>query len=270
MAVNGIGLIGCGAMGSALVKGMVERGETVTGTVYVYDLDSGRMNTLAQELGIQAVAGLIELVRHCRHLFIAVKPQDVAGLLAAIGPYVGPEQIIVSVAAGITLVMLQSALPPGCKVIRLMPNTPCLAGAGAIALSPGDTVTPEEKTEVMALLRPLGLTVPVPERLMNAVTGLSGSGPAYVYLFAETLIDAGVAAGLPRDIAAKLALQTISGSAKMLLENPTLHPAEMRNRVTSPAGTTSAALAALEETGFRGAVIKAVLAATRRSEELTG
>lgn len=268
MARRGIGLTGCGAMGSALVRGMVLRGGIVPDSIFVYDLDAGRRNVLARELGVVATAGLDELVHRCRYLFIAVKPEDVKALLNDLKPFVLPEQSIVSIAAGITLQMLENGLPSGTKVIRLMPNTPCLAGEGTIALCSTGTVSPEETAEVITLLQPLGLTVSVPEKLMDAVTALSGSGPAYVYLFAETLIDAGVAAGLPHDIAVKLALQTMLGSVKMLQENPGLHPAEMRNRVTSPAGTTSAALQVLEEAGFRGAVIKAVLAATRRSEEL--
>lgn len=268
MLQKGIGLIGCGAMGSALVKGIVRKGETRPETIFVYDINEERKDSLAREIGVKSAADLAEQALSCRYIFIAVKPQDVEGLLVLLKPLVCPDQIITSIAAGITIKVMEEALPPGSKVIRMMPNTPCLLGEGAIAFSLGAAVTAEEGAEVDELIRPLGLTIRVPEKLMDAVTGLSGTGPAYVYLFAETLIDAGVTVGLRRDVAAKLVIQTMLGAARMLQESPRLHPAELRNNVTSPAGTTCAALQVLEATGFRSAMIRAVIEASRRSGEL--
>ncbi|MEW5785508.1 MAG: pyrroline-5-carboxylate reductase, partial [Bacillota bacterium] len=212
-------------------------------------------------------ATLSELMPHCRHLFIAVKPQDIEGLLRLMHKEVKPHQLITSIAAGVTIKFIEESLPPGSKVIRLMPNTACLVGEGAIAISAGHAVSEAEREEVIELLGSLGLTIPVPENLMDAVTGLSGTGPAYVFLFVETLIDAGVNVGLRRDIATALVVQTVIGAARML-QDSTLHPAELRNAVTSPAGTTCAALQVLEEEGFRSCMIKAVMKASRRAGEL--
>lgn len=235
--------------------------------VRVYDTNEERAKELSRELGVEAVEDLTEMIACCRHIVIAVKPQDIEALLDLLKSLVRPEQFVISIAAGISTEMLQDGLSPDCKVIRLMPNTPCLLGEGAVAMSAGETVTEEEREEVIQLLLPLGLTIQVPEKLMDAVTGLSGTGPAYVFLFVETLIDAGVTVGLNRDVAGKLVVQTVIGAARMLQEN-NIHPAALRNNVTSPAGTTCAALQVLEETGFRSSMIKAVIEATRRAREL--
>ncbi|MGM0652470.1 MAG: pyrroline-5-carboxylate reductase [Bacillota bacterium] len=267
MTTNIIGLIGCGAMGSALVRGMVTRGDIDPGSVYLYDLSVDRKNQLASEYNCNPAASLEEFIPCCNKIFIAVKPQDIEILLSSIKPLVQPGQIYVSVAAGITINYIESCLFPGTKIIRLMPNTPCLIGEGVIIISAGDIVAEDERREVESMLKPLGTTIRMPEKLMDAATGLSGTGPAYVYLFIETMIDAGVSVGIRRDVASKLVIQNVIGAAKML-ESNTQHPAELRNIVTSPAGTTSAALLTLEEEGFRSCLIKAVMEATKRSEEL--
>ncbi len=267
MTKNNIGLIGCGAIGSALVKGMVTMGDVDPSTVYLYDISVERKNQVAAEYNCNAAASLEDFIPQCKNIFIAVKPQDTDSLLASLKPLVHPGQIYISVAAGITINYLESCLLPGTKVIRLMPNTPCLIGEGAIVISAGDLVTEEERSEIESMLKPLGITIRMPEKLMDAATGLSGTGPAYVYLFIETMIDAGVSVGIRRDVATKLVIQNVIGAAKMLDSN-TQHPAELRNIVTSPAGTTSAALLTLEEEGFRSCLIKAVMEATKRSEEL--
>lgn len=233
----------------------------------VYDINEERAYKLSRELGVETVKDLAAMIPYCRHILVAVKPQDLEGLLGLLTSLVKPQQLVSSIVAGITTKNLQDGLGPGCKVIRLMPNTPCLVGEGAIAMSTGIAVTEEEREEVTLLLQHLGLTIQVPEKLMDAVTGLSGTGPAYVFLFVETLIDAGVTVGLNRDVASKLVVQTVIGAARMLQEN-NIHPAELRNNVTSPAGTTCAALQVLEETGFRSSMIKAVIEASRRAGEL--
>ncbi|HOL18132.1 MAG TPA: pyrroline-5-carboxylate reductase [Bacillota bacterium] len=267
MKLEQIGLIGCGAMGSALARGFTKKGDLNPSLIWVYDRNEERALKLSRELGIKAAASLEEAVPFSRHLLIAVKPQDIDGLLHMLKGLVTPGQLVTSIAAGVTTTTLQKGLGPESKVFRLMPNTPCLLGEGAIGMSAGKNASEEEREEVMALLKPLGLTIQVPEKLMDAVTGLSGTGPAYVFLFAETLIDAGVTVGLNRDVASKLVVQTLIGAARMLQES-NIHPAELRNNVTSPAGTTCAAMQVLEETGFRSSMIKAVIEATRRAGEL--
>lgn len=262
-----IGLIGCGEMGSALVRGMVTAGDISPSAVYVYDTNKDRQALLATELKSNTTESLEQMVPRCRFLFIAVKPQDAGSLLESIKNLVHPGQIVISIAAGITISFIEKYLPEVTKLIRLMPNTPCLIGEGAVIISTGNTVTDDERKMVEKLLKPLGLIIRFPESLMDAATGLSGTGPAYVYLFIETLIDAGVSVGIRRDVASKLVIQNVIGAARMLEQN-VHHPAEMRNIVTSPAGTTSSAMLVLEETGFRSCLIKAVIAATKRSKEL--
>ena len=267
MDKDNIGLIGCGAMGSALAKGMIKAGGTAPDLLYLFDVDKERMNQLAAELQANSAESLADFVPICSQIFIAVKPQDAEGLLYAIKSLIKPQQVIVSIAAGITISFIESCLFSGTKVIRLMPNTPCLIGEGVLALSTGDAVTDEERHKVEKLLKPLGLTMRLPEKLMDAATGLSGTGPAYVYLFIETMIDAGVSIGIRRDVASKMVIQNVIGAARMMEAN-TQHPAELRNIVTSPAGTTSSAMLVLEENGFRSCLIKGVREATKRSEEL--
>lgn len=267
MENSNIGIIGCGAMGSALAKGMIKRGGINPASLYLFDLNKERQEQLAEELQAVSSKGYSELAAACRYIFIAVKPQDAEGLLYSIKPVIKPEQIVISIAAGITINYIESCLSSGAKVIRLMPNTPCLIGEGTIVISLGDDVTTEEFNIVENLLKPLGLTIRMPEKLMDAVTGLSGTGPAYVFLFIETMIDAGVSVGIRRDVASKMVIQNVIGSAMMLRENAK-HPAELRNIVTSPAGTTAAAMHVLEETGFRSSLLKAVIEATKRSGEL--
>jgi pyrroline-5-carboxylate reductase len=264
---SNIGLIGCGEMGSALARGMIKAGDIAPSSLYLFDLNKERQDRLAAELNSNAAKTLESMIPLCRFIFVAVKPQDAGVLLSSIKSFVIAEQIIISIAAGITINYIESCLPAGVKIIRLMPNTPCLIGEGAVVISTGEAVTDDERKEVERLLKPLGLIIRFPESLMDAATGLSGTGPAYVYLFIETMIDAGVSVGIRRDVASKLVIQNVIGAARMLEEN-VHHPAEMRNIVTSPAGTTSSALLVLEESGFRSCLIKAVMAATKRSKEL--
>jgi pyrroline-5-carboxylate reductase len=261
------GLIGCGSMGTALARGMVRESGLGAANLMVYDVNRERLDNLVNELGVQPAVGIKEVCRFAEIIFLAVKPLDIAGLVDEIRNYYHPGQILVSVAAGIPISSVAGRLPVGGKVIRLMPNTPCLVGEGAIAICAGEHVADDEVIVIEELLRPLGLVERVNENLMNAVTGLSGSGPAYLFLFIEALIDGGVEAGLPRPVAARLAAQTVQGAVKMLKAGDR-HPAELRNAVTSPGGTTSAALSVFEQEAFRGTIIKAVLAAAKRAGEL--
>jgi pyrroline-5-carboxylate reductase len=201
-------------------------------------------------------------------LVLAVKPQSMPALLAEVRPLLaGRHPLVVSIAAGVTLRQLADGLGADTRLVRVMPNTPCLVGASASGYSPGEFATHEDVALVDRLLQAVGRAFRVPEGLLDAVTGLSGSGPAFVYLVIEALSDGGVRVGLPRDVATALAAQTVFGAAKMVLETG-LHPGALKDMVTSPGGTTIAGLHALERGGVRGALMDAVEAATRRSAEL--
>lgn len=267
MMRGGIGIIGCGAIGSALAGGIVEKGVEDPADVRVLDIDPARIEKLVNKLKVQPAAGTGDIFANCTYIFIAVKPQDVESALREFQPLVQPHHVIISAAAGISTTFIESRLPAGSKVIRIMPNTPCLIGQGAVAVSSGGAVTGSEIDNVEKLLEPLGLTVSIPEHLMDAVTGLSGTGPAYVFLFIESLIDSGVMMGLSRDVASRLTIQTIIGATMLLLQENGIHPAELRYNVTSPGGTTCAAIEVLEEKGFRNCLTKAVTAATLRAGE---
>jgi pyrroline-5-carboxylate reductase len=200
-------------------------------------------------------------------IVLAVKPQNMAALLDEVAPAVQPRHLIVSIAAGVTLGQLALTLGHDRRLIRVMPNTPCLIGASASGYAPGEMATPEDVALVERLLNVVGIAFRLPERLIDAVTGLSGSGPAFVYTVIEALSDGGVRVGLPRDVATALAAQTVLGSARMVLETG-LHPGVLKDQVTSPGGTTIAGIHALERGGLRAALIDAVEAATKRSVEL--
>jgi len=200
-------------------------------------------------------------------LFLAVKPDQVAGVLGEIEPQLDPKRhLLVSIAAGVTLARLEAAAP-GQRFIRVMPNTPALVGASASACAGGSAVTKADGDLILQLLGSVGLVFGVREKLLDAVTGLSGSGPAYAFLMIEALADGGVAAGLPRDIAQKLAAQTLLGAAKMVLETG-LHPGALKDAVCSPGGTTIEAIHELERGGVRAALISAVRASAEKSKQL--
>jgi pyrroline-5-carboxylate reductase len=200
-------------------------------------------------------------------LFIAVKPQYVETVLAEVRPYLAASTVIVSIAAGVPLSTLARAAGAGARLVRVMPNTPCLVGETAAAMCLGGSADEGDADAVRSLFAAVGVVHRVEERLLSAVTGLSGSGPAYGFLAIEALADGGVRAGLPRDIATQLAAQTLLGAARMVLETGK-HPGALKDMVTSPAGTTIAGVAALERAGLRSAFIEAVAAASARAEEL--
>ncbi len=266
-AVTRIGFIGGGNMAEALVRGLLEARVAGAEDVRVAEPDRGKRERLHERYGVVAtedsdvVAGWAEL------LVLAVKPSVVPRALAAVGPFVAPETLLVSVAAGVPTHALEAHLPTGRRVVRAMPNTAAIVGAGATAIAKGSAATDLDLARAQALFEAVGCCVVVPEKQLDAVTGLSGSGPAYVMVMIEALADGGVRAGLPREIAQLLAAQTVFGAAKLQLETGE-HPAVLKDRVTSPGGTTSAGLAALEGGGVRSAFSEAVVAATRRSEEL--
>ena len=268
MNIRKIAFIGGGNMAEAIMRGLL-RGDTGVG-ICVAEISSKRRDEIASRFPMVRVVGdAAEAAQWGEVVILAVKPQQAAGVLDLIEPVVTPEKLVISIMAGITSVKIEANLAPGCRVIRAMPNTPALIGAGATAACMGRKASADDLDLAVQIFALIGTAVPVEEKLMDAVTALSGSGPAYVYTFIEALADAGVKNGLPRDVAAQLAAQTVLGSARMVVETGE-HPALLREKVTSPGGTTIAALHALESGSFRGVIMDAVEAACLRSKELGG
>ncbi len=262
-----VGFIGAGQMASALAKGFIGAKLVEPAQVIAYDVYPEAAYKLHQETGSQIASSTADVLAKSRFIWLAVKPQQMKTVLDELAPHLTTDHLVVSIASGVSLKALWQGLGHDRRIVRVMPNTPCLMGAGASAYSLGDRATPADGERVGKFLSATGIALPVPEKLLDAVTGLSGSGPAYVYQFIEALSDGGVRMGLPRDIATKLAAQTVLGGAKMVLESG-LHPGALKDAVTSPGGTTIAGLHELERGALRGTVMNAVEAATRRSEEL--
>ncbi len=267
-----IGFIGGGAMGEALAAGVLAAGVPVA-RVRAADPDPARRKQLEQALGIETSDDNRGVVAASDLVVLAVKPGLVSGALAALGGASDgtlARPLWVSIAAGVPIRALRAALPEGARIVRAMPNTPALVQSGATAFVAGDGCSARDRALAGALFESVGMAWEAPsEALLDAVTGLSGSGPAYVFVFLEALSDAGVRMGLPRDAASALAVQTVLGSARLAQETGR-HPAALKDQVTSPGGTTIAGLERLEACGFRAAIHEAVAAATRRSQELAG
>jgi pyrroline-5-carboxylate reductase len=261
-----VGFLGSGRMATALAKGWLRAGLVRVDSCRASDPLASARQSFAAETGCSAVAVNREVAAASDLLVLAVKPQSMAALLEEIRTHV-KSRLVVSIAAGITLRQLSAGLDPDCRLIRVMPNTPCLIGVSASGYSPSNNATAEDIALVDRLLNAVGVAFRLPEHLLDAVTGLSGSGPAFVYLMIEALSDGGVRVGLPRDVATALAAQTVMGAAKMVLETQS-HPGVLKDMVASPGGTTIAGLHALERGGVRGALMDAVEAATRRAIEL--
>ncbi len=267
MKVNNTGFIGCGSMGSAFIKGMVNSGKVPPQQVWVFDVKEEAVKSVTAECPVNKAENLEELTAKADIIFLAVKPADYSHLLPELSSFLKSAHLVVSMAAGISIKQVHDYLGYLVKIIRIMPNTPCLLGEGAISLAAGSEITLGELDRVKELVSALGKVVTVKESEMNAVTGLSGSGPAYVYLFVEALTVGAVNAGLDRKTAESLALQTVKGAARML-EASGKHPAELRDEVVSPGGTTGAGLFELERGAFRACVSGAVLKAAEKAEEL--
>ncbi len=261
-----MGFLGAGRMATALAKGWLRARLIQTASCRASDPLASARQTFASETGCPAGTDNREVAAASDVLVLAVKPQSMLALLEEIRPLSG-GRLVISIAAGVTLRQLTAALGPDCRLVRVMPNTPCLIGCSASGYSPGESVTAEDIALVDHLLNAVGVAFRLPEHLLDAVTGLSGSGPAFVYLMIEALSDGGVRVGLPRDVATALAAQTVLGAAKMVLETQS-HPGVLKDMVASPGGTTIAGLHALERGGVRGALMDAVEAATRRATEL--
>ena len=262
-----IAFLGAGNMAEALVKGLLGAGVATPAEIVCAEPRADRREELRKKYGVAVTASNAEAASQAGIVLLSVKPQEMDAVLAEIAPSVDASKLVVSVAAGVTISAIARRLGPGARIIRTMPNTPALVGAGASALARGPNATDADAAQALVLFQAVGTAVVVGEHLLDAVTGLSGSGPAYVFLAIEALSDGGVKAGLPRDVATKLAAQTIVGAGRMVLETGE-HPGRLKDQVTSPGGTTIAGVHALEAAGFRAALIAAVEAATRRSKEL--
>lgn len=262
-----IGFLGAGKMATALARGWIASGLITLDRLLASDPLPAARGEFQQLTGVSALADNAAVVQASNVLVLAVKPQNMPALMREIRPLLNREHLVVSIAAGATLETLEATFAPEQRIIRVMPNTPCLVGAGAAAYSLGHYATPADGQLVQSLMNAVGRAVPLPEHLLDAVTGLSGSGPAFVYLMIEALSDGGVRVGLPREVATLLAAQTVMGAARMVLETNE-HTGTLKDRVASPGGTTIAGLHALERGGLRGALMDAVEAATHRASEL--
>jgi len=262
-----IGIIGAGSMSEALIRGLCNSGVPSNQVIVTNKANRERLEELSRRFGIRATRDKAELVGAADLLIIAVKPKDIADLLREIGSLVRSGQVIISVAAGVHTSFIEERLTPGVEVIRAMPNTSCLVKESATALCRGVSAGDTAEYISREVFASVGKVIPVSEAMLDAVTGLSGSGPAYVYLMIEAMVEAGERMGLTRDVSHTLAVQTVFGAAKMLKDTGE-SPEYLRRRVTSPGGTTMAGLEVLAEKGFPQAVIQAISRATERSQEL--
>jgi pyrroline-5-carboxylate reductase len=262
-----LAFVGGGNMAEALLRGILAAKRLAPEQVIVTDVRADRLAYLRDTYGIETSGDNLKTAAQADTVLLAVKPQVVTGVLDDLRRVITERQLLISIAAGISTATIAEAVLRPVRVVRVMPNTPALVLEGMSALAPGALATPEDLATARGLFEAVGKVVVVGEGLMDAVTGLSGSGPAYVFLVIEALSDAGVKMGLPREIATVLAAQTVRGAAKMVLETGK-HPGELKDMVTSPGGTTIAGLHALEQGAVRAALINAVEAATRRSQEL--
>ncbi len=260
-----VAIIGAGVMGETLLSGLIRAGRRVD-DLMVGEKRPERARELEERYGV-TVVGNIEAAEKADTIALVVKPQDMDDLLKEIAPAVRPGQLVVSLAAGITTAFLESRLPEGAAVVRVMPNTPALVDEGMAAISRGSHCDEEHLLEAESLMDSIGKVIRVPEKQQDAVTAVSGSGPAYIFFVVEAMIEAGVHLGLPRATAYELVVQTVVGSAKLLRETGE-HPTVLREQVTSPAGTTAAAVRELEDHKVRAAFLTALEAARDRSRAL--
>ena len=253
-------------MATALAQGFVRAGLVAPERLIASDVESGARNQFATATGGATTARNVEVVA-ADTVLVAVKPAQVAEVLTEVREAIEARHLIVSIAAGVPLARLEAVLPPGARVVRVMPNTPALVGCSATAFALGTACSQEDTAWAQKLFASVGVAFAVKEALLDAVTGLSGSGPAYGYLMIEALSDGAVAAGLPRDVATRLAAQTLLGAARMVLETG-LHPGALKDQVTSPGGTTIEGLHELERAGVRAGLMNAVRAAAEKSRRL--
>lgn len=263
-----IGFIGAGKMACALARGFCNAKIATPSDILASDPQEGARAAFEREVGARTTESNIKILEFAQVVILAVKPIKIKYVLDEINQYVTKDHLIISIAAGITLKFLQSNLPAGTRVIRVMPNTPALVGAGASAYATGINATRADEDLAHRLLSSVGLAVKIDEELLDAVTGLSGSGPAFIFLVIEAMSDGAISAGLPRDIAIRLASATVLGAGKMVLETG-MHPAQLKDMVTSPAGTTIDGIYELEKNAVRSAFMSAVKTAAEKSKLLS-
>jgi pyrroline-5-carboxylate reductase len=262
-----IAVIGGGKMGSALVKGVLRAGLAKPKNVWIAEPVETLREKMAGETGVNVTADNLAAVRRAQLVVLAVKPDVVPQVLSEIKPVFTAQHLLLSIAAGVPIAKLEAGLPAGARVIRVMPNTPSLVGSGAAGFALGTNASAADASLAQNILGAVGVAFQLPEKLLDAVTGLSGSGPAYIYVVIEALSDGGVAMGLPRDVATRLAAQTVLGAAKMVLDTG-LHPGALKDQVTSPGGTTIEGIHALEAGRLRATLMQAVRAATEKAKLL--
>ena len=264
-----IGFIGTGNMGSSIIKGISISKFVESENINIFDLDKEKVRTLVEKYGVNALSSEKELAENSDIVILAVKPHIIPNVLEKLKGNVKGNTIILTIAAGISISVLENALGADKKIIRTMPNTPAQVLEGMTAVCFNKNILENEKKTIFELLNSFGKSVEIEEKLMHAYTGISGSLPAYVYMFMEALADGGVLEGMPRDKAYKIISQAVLGSAKMLLETEK-HPGQLKDEVCSPGGTTIEAVRALENGNFRGNLIEAVVACTEKSKRMAG
>jgi pyrroline-5-carboxylate reductase len=262
-----IGFIGGGKMGEALCKGIIKAELSSADNIIMSDVVAERCKFLHQEMGVKTTQNNKDVVSFADVIVVAVKPQLMGEVLNNVKNDITGRHLVVSIAAGIPIKFIESRLLPGARIVRVMPNTPCLVSASATAYALNKYATNVDSQLVSRIFSAVGKAFQLDEKYLDAVTGLSGSGPAYVYMFIEALSDGGVKMGLPRDVATVLAAQTVLGAAKMVLETGQ-HPAQLKDAVTSPGGTTIEGISKLEEGGLRSTLINTVEAAALKSKKL--
>ncbi|MCX8957695.1 pyrroline-5-carboxylate reductase [Erwinia psidii] len=263
-----IGFIGCGNMSKAIIGGLVSAGQITPEDIWVYDHKPATNQAMQQQYGITPASSAEEVAKAADILFGAVKPGVMLNVLKDISGSLNKDTVVVSIAAGVTLDALASVLGHDRKLVRVMPNTPALVNEGMTSVTPNVLVTKEEADEIVSIFKGFGKAALVPEYLIHAVVGVSGSAPAYVFMFIEAMADAAVLGGMPRAQAYQFAAQAVKGSAQMVLETGK-HPAELKDMVCSPAGTTIEAVRTLEEKGFRSAVMQAIAQCMAKSEKMS-
>jgi pyrroline-5-carboxylate reductase len=262
-----LGIIGTGKIGSALLKRLISTNTIDRSKIIIFDIDENKRNKLSEEFKVESAVSNEELARSSKYILVAVIPQVIDTVLKEIKTIITNEQIIISIAAGVSFNHINKFINPSVGLIRIMTNTPALIGAAATAIAHNENIKDHQLEFVKGIFDAVGMVVELEERHLDAVTGLSGSGPAYIFIIIEALADGGVKMGLPRDIAVNLAAQTVLGSAKLLLKTKK-HPAELKDMVSTPGGTTITAIHVLESAKIRATLISAVEAATIKSKSL--
>lgn len=264
-----IGFIGTGNMGTGIIKGLVNSSFVSAQNINIFDLDKVKVENLIKEYGVQALNNENEVVKNSNIIILAVKPHIYPIVLEKVKNEISKDTIILTIAAGFSLEKVENIIGNDKKIVRTMPNTPAQVLEGMTAVSFNKNINQEEKEIIFKLLNSVGKSIEIEEKLMHTYTGISGSLPAYVYIFMEALADGGVLEGMPRDKAYEIVAQTVLGSAKMLLDTKK-HPGQLKDEVCSPGGTTIEAVKVLENGNFRGTVIEAVVACTEKSKKLAG